>query len=65
MIVYQASKRQFIRDTFEDDIEFLLSQQFLLLSVHRQHKSSRYLCLSLRKYPLVVPSRTRFEGTRT
>lgn len=29
MIVYQASKRQFIHDTFQDDIEFVLSQQYL------------------------------------
>ncbi|MFN3915664.1 MAG: DNA/RNA helicase domain-containing protein [Aquabacterium sp.] len=29
MIVYQASKRQFIHDTFHDDIEFVLSQQYL------------------------------------
>ena len=29
MIVYQASKRQFIQDTFENDIEFVLSQQYL------------------------------------
>lgn len=29
MIVYQASKRQFIHDTFNDDIEFVLSQQYL------------------------------------
>ena len=29
MIVYQANKRQFIKDTFEDDIEFVLSQQYL------------------------------------
>lgn len=27
MIVYQASKRQFIQDTFENDIEFVLSWQ--------------------------------------
>lgn len=29
MIVYQASKRQFIQDTFHDDIEAVLSQQYL------------------------------------
>ncbi len=29
MIVYQASKRQFVRDTFQDDIEAVLAQQFL------------------------------------
>ena len=29
VIVYQASKRQFIQDTFENDIEFVLSQQYL------------------------------------
>jgi hypothetical protein len=29
LIVYQASKRQFIHDTFHDDIEFVLSQQYL------------------------------------
>lgn len=29
MIVYQASKRQFIHDTFRDDIEEVLSQQYL------------------------------------
>ena len=29
MIVYQASKRQFVHDTFHDDIEFVLSQQYL------------------------------------
>lgn len=29
MIVYQANKRQFIQDTFHDDIEFVLSQQYL------------------------------------
>lgn len=29
MIVYQATKSQFIRDTFQDDIEFVLSQQYL------------------------------------
>ena len=29
MIVYQASKRQFIQDTFQNDIEFVLSQQYL------------------------------------
>lgn len=29
MIVYQASKRQFIHDTFRDDIEDVLSQQYL------------------------------------
>ena len=29
MIVYQASKRQFIHDTFHDSIEFKLSQQYL------------------------------------
>lgn len=35
MIVYQASKRQFIHDTFHDDIEFLLSQQYLRTTGHR------------------------------
>lgn len=29
MIVYQANKRQFIQDTFHNDIEFVLSQQYL------------------------------------
>lgn len=29
MIVYQASKRQFIHDTFKDSIEFKLSEQYL------------------------------------
>lgn len=29
MIVYQADKRQFVRDTFHDDIEAVLSQQYL------------------------------------
>lgn len=29
LIVYQASKRQFIQDTFANDIEFVLSQQYL------------------------------------
>lgn len=29
LIVYQASKRQFIHDTFHDDIAFVLSQQYL------------------------------------
>lgn len=29
MIVYQASKSQFIRDTFQNDIEYVLSQQYL------------------------------------
>jgi DUF2075 family protein len=29
LIVYQASKRQFIQDTFHDSIEFKLSQQYL------------------------------------
>ncbi|MEK6667664.1 MAG: hypothetical protein AABZ19_02455 [Pseudomonadota bacterium] len=29
MIVYQASKRQFIHDTFQDSIEFKLSEQYL------------------------------------
>ncbi|TDP82933.1 hypothetical protein EV672_105120 [Aquabacterium commune] len=29
MIVYQANKRQFIEDTFQNDIEFVLSQQYL------------------------------------
>ena len=29
MIVYQASKRQFIEDTFHNDIGFVLSQQYL------------------------------------
>jgi hypothetical protein len=30
MIVYQADKRQFIRDTFQDDIEHVLAAQYLL-----------------------------------
>lgn len=29
MIVYQADKRQFVRNTFHDDIEAVLSQQYL------------------------------------
>ncbi|HET8870989.1 MAG TPA: hypothetical protein VFM48_11105, partial [Aquabacterium sp.] len=29
VIVYQANKRQFIQDTFHNDIEFVLSQQYL------------------------------------
>lgn len=29
MIVYQATKRQFVHDTFQDDIEHVLSQQYL------------------------------------
>lgn len=29
MIVYQASKSQFVKDTFQNDIEFVLSQQYL------------------------------------
>lgn len=29
MIVYQATKSQFIRDTFQNDIEYVLSQQYL------------------------------------
>lgn len=29
VIVHQASKRQFIHDTFNDDIEFVLSKQSL------------------------------------
>lgn len=29
MIVYQANKRQFIQDTFHNDIEFVLSQEYL------------------------------------
>jgi hypothetical protein len=32
LIVYQASKRQFIHDTFHDDIEFVLSQQYLRIT---------------------------------
>ncbi|MFT3857688.1 MAG: gas vesicle protein GvpD [Aquabacterium sp.] len=29
MIIYQADKRRFLRDTFEDDIEHVLAQQYL------------------------------------
>lgn len=29
MIIYQADKRRFLRDTFQDDIENVLAQQYL------------------------------------
>ncbi len=41
MIVYQADKRQFIRDTFADDIEAVLSQQYLR-STGRQASPSEF-----------------------
>ncbi len=41
MIVYQANKRQFVKDTFENDIEFVLSQQYLR-STGRQPSPSEF-----------------------
>jgi hypothetical protein len=35
VIVYQASKRQFVKDTFQDDIEAVLAQQFLRSTGHQ------------------------------
>ena len=39
MIVYQADKRQFIQDTFHDDIEAVLSQQYLRTTGRRPSPS--------------------------
>ncbi|HYR24363.1 MAG TPA: hypothetical protein VEQ09_00910, partial [Aquabacterium sp.] len=41
VIVYQASKRQFIHDTFQDDIEYVLTQQYLR-STGRQPSPSEF-----------------------
>jgi DUF2075 family protein/molybdopterin biosynthesis enzyme MoaB len=39
VIVYQADKRRFIRDTFEDDIEAVLAQQYLRTTGRRPSPS--------------------------
>ena len=39
MIVYQATKSQFIRDTFQDDIEFVMSLQYLRSHLGQHSKS--------------------------
>jgi hypothetical protein len=39
VIVYQTSKRQFVHDTFQDDTEAVLAQQFLRSTGHQPSPS--------------------------
>jgi hypothetical protein len=42
VIVYQASKRQFVKDTFQDDIEAVLAQQYLRSTGFHEASSYRH-----------------------